>query len=754
MCFGPPESFRLHYRVFLAFSLPCLGWIGRIAYFAARSGFEDDAHPRSAASGSRHRMPGFGYSRCPAHRRFLFDTLVSRRCRAVRYLALPGFAGAVVSSRADRANAIRALTMDAVQRANSGHPGAPMGLAEVAEILWREVLKHNPRDPGWCDRDRVVLSNGHGAMLLYSVLHLTGYDVSIDDIKAFRQLHAKTAGHPEFGECPGIETTTGPLGQGLANAVGMALAEQRLGEEFNKPGHEIVNHRTWAIVGDGCLMEGISHEAASLAGTLRLGKLICLYDDNGISIDGAVDAWFTEDVPGRFRSYGWRVIDGVDGHDPQGIERALGLAVASDGRPTLLCIKTIIGYGAPNKQGTAAVHGAALGEDEVDAARRTLNWEHEPFAIPGSIYESWNCVAKGGRAQADWQASFDAYRRDFPGLAAEFERRISGRLPDGWANGIRQLASSAQEEMQPLATRQSSGACLDALGPRLPELFGGSADLTGSNNTRWADAGDAHYLSFGVREFGMTAFCNGMLLHGGFRPYSGTFLVFMEYARNALRLAALMGIPNILVYTHDSVAVGEDGPTHQPIEQLTNLRTTPNLSTWRPCDTVESAVAWEHAIERTSGPTALVFTRQKTIPQPRNAETLKSIRRGGYILGREDSGPEAVLIATGSEVNLAMQAQRRLAERRIGVRVVSMPSTDVFLAQPRAYRDSVIPPGLRARIAVEAGHPDYWRRFVGLDGAVLGIDRFGLSAPGPTAMAALGMTVDNLVAVVEQTLRR
>lgn len=642
--------------------------------------------------------------------------------------------------------------MDAVQRANSGHPGAPMGLADVAEILWREVLTHNPRDPSWCDRDRVVLSNGHGSMLLYSVLHLSGYDVSIDDIKAFRQLHSKTAGHPEFGECPGVETTTGPLGQGMANAVGMAMAEQRLAAQFNRPGHAIVDHRTWVIAGDGCLMEGISHEAASLAGTLGLGKLVCLYDDNGISIDGEVSAWFTEDVPGRFRSYGWRVIEGVDGHDAAALEAALEAALASDGRPTLICIETIIGFGAPNKQGTAAVHGAALGADEVSAARRTLNWGYEPFEIPAHLYESWSCVARGGQAQADWQAAFTAYRADYPELAAEFERRMAGRLPAGWTDAIRRVAASAQAEMKPLATRQSSQACLNALGPGLPELFGGSADLTGSNNTRWADADDARYLSFGVREFGMTAVCNGMLLHGGFRPFSGTFLVFMEYARNALRLAALMGIPNIFVYTHDSVALGEDGPTHQPIEQLTNLRTTPNLSTWRPCDTAESAVAWEHAIARTSGPTALVFTRQKTVPQARDAETLDAVRRGGYILGHESNGLDAVLIACGSEVDLAMTAQRQLADRNIGVRVVSMPSTDVFLAQDSAYRDSVIPPQVRPRIAVEAGHPDYWRRFVGLDGGVLGIDRFGLSAPGAMGMAELGMTVENLVAVVEETL--
>ena len=659
-----------------------------------------------------------------------------------------------MSFRTDRANAIRALSMDAVQRANSGHPGAPMGLADVAEVLWREVLKHNPADPQWCDRDRVVLSNGHGSMLLYSVLHLTGYDVSIDDLKAFRQLHSKTAGHPEYGECPGVETTTGPLGQGFANAVGMALAEQRLAAEFNRPGHAIVDHRTWAIVGDGCLMEGISHEAASLAGTLKLGKLICLYDDNGISIDGEVEAWFTEDVPGRFRSYGWRVVEGVDGHDAKAIQQALAEATTGDGRPTLVCIKTIIGYGAPNKQGTEAVHGAALGETEVAQARRALNWGYEPFEIPPHLYESWNCARKGTEAQSTWRALFEHYAAEHPGLAVEFERRMAGRLPAGWQDAIRQVAATAQEQMKPLATRQSSQACLDALGPCLPELFGGSADLTGSNNTRWSGVGDDRYLSFGVREFGMTAVGNGMLLHGGFRPFSGTFLVFMEYARNAVRLAALMGIPNTFVYTHDSVALGEDGPTHQPVEQLTNLRTTPNLSTWRPCDTVESAVAWECAIARTAGPTALVFSRQKTVPQRRDAATLEAVRRGGYTLGRESGKLDAALIATGSEVDLAMRARRRLADRNIGVRVVSMPSVDVFLAQERGYRDSVLPPGLRARIAVEAGHSDYWRQFVGLDGGVLGIDRFGLSAPGAEGMAELGMTVDHLVALVEETLAR
>ncbi len=657
-----------------------------------------------------------------------------------------------MSARTLRANAIRVLSMDAVQRAKSGHPGAPMGLADVAEVLWREQLKHNPRDPHWYDRDRVLLSNGHGSMLLYAVLHLSGYDVSIDDLKAFRQLHSKTAGHPEYGECPGVETTTGPLGQGIANAVGMALAEQRLAAEFNRPNHAIVDHRTWVIAGDGCLMEGISHEAASLAGTLKLGKLICLYDDNGISIDGEVENWFTEDVPARFQSYGWRVIEGVDGHDAEALQQALAEATASDGRPTLVCIKTIIGFGAPNKQGTESVHGAPLGEAEVAEVRRTLNWGYEPFEIPSHLYESWSCVAKGGETQAAWRTAFADYRQDHPDLAREFERRMDGRLPDGWQDAIRQVASTAQKDMQPLATRQSSQACLDALAPALPELFGGSADLTGSNNTRWDGAGKDRYLSFGVREFGMTAIGNGMLLHGGFRPFSGTFLVFMEYARNAVRLAALMGVPNIFVYTHDSVALGEDGPTHQPIEQLTNLRTTPNLSTWRPCDTVEAAAAWESAVARTDGPTALIFSRQKTVPQSRDTETLEAVRHGGYVLSRETGALDAILIATGSEVDLAIRAQQRLAEQNIGVRVVSMPSADVFLTQERGYRDSVIPPDLRVRIAVEAGHPDYWRRFVGLDGNVLGIDRFGVSAPGAQAMAALGMTIENLVALVRQTL--
>ena len=657
-----------------------------------------------------------------------------------------------MSSRAARANAIRALSMDAVQRANSGHPGAPMGLADVAEVLWRDLLVHNPKDPAWPNRDRFVLSNGHGSMLLYSLLHLSGYDVSLEDLKAFRQLHSKTAGHPEYGECPGVETTTGPLGQGFANAVGMALAEARLAAEFNRPGHEVIDHRTWAVVGDGCLMEGVSHEAASLAGTLRLGKLICLYDDNGISIDGEVGPWFTEDVAARFESYGWRVIRGVDGHDAEDVEAALKNAVRSDGRPTLVCIKTIIGFGAPNMQGSAAVHGAALGEAEVAAARQALGWAHDPFAVPAEVYEDWSCVRKGKGVQADWQAGFDRYRAEHPNLAEELERRMAGRLPEGWASGLHRLAGSAQDQMQALATRKSSQLCLDALAPALPELFGGSADLTGSNNTRWRDADDSRYLSFGVREFGMTAICNGMLLHGGLRPFSGTFLVFMEYARNAVRLAALMGIPNIFVYTHDSVALGEDGPTHQPVEQLTNLRTTPNLSMWRPCDTVEAAFAWEAAVMRRDGPTALVFTRQKVECQLRDEQAFADIARGGYVLRRESGQLDALLIATGSEVPLASAARRALEGRGRGVRVVSMPCVDVFLGQEQSYQDAVLPPAVRVRIAVEAGHPDYWRRFVGLDGAVVGIDRYGLSAPGAEAATALGMTVENVVAAVESAL--
>ncbi len=649
--------------------------------------------------------------------------------------------------------------MDAVQLANSGHPGAPMGLADVGEVFWREVLRHNPNNPHWFNRDRFILSNGHASMFQYAMLHLSGYAVSIDDIKRFRQLHSKTAGHPEYHECPGVETTTGPLGQGFANAVGFALAERELSRRFNRPGYEIVDHHTWVVVGDGCLMEGISHEAGSLAGTLGLGKLKCIYDDNGISIDGETKGWFTEDVGARFEAYGWRVIRDVDGHDPAAVAAALADAVAERDKPTLVCCRTVIGFGAPNRQGTAEAHGQALGADEISLARRTLNWSYAPFEIPETIYREWDCRPVGCERESKWNALFAAYRAAFPGLAAEFDRRIRGELPINWSEAIDQVAAAAQAMPEDLETRKASQRCLNALGPVLPELIGGSADLTGSNNTNWKnskavsreDAGN--YVNFGVREFAMTAITNGIALHGGFIPYSGTFLIFMEYARNAVRLASLMRLHNIFVYTHDSVALGEDGPTHQPIEQLTNLRTTPNLSVWRPCDTAETAVAWHAAIARRDGPTALVLTRQKLKAQARDDVTFDSIRRGGYILLKETGALRAMIIATGSEVALAVAAAAKLANDGIGVRVISMPSTDVFIAQDAAYREAVIPGAIRARVAVEAAHPTYWRSFVGLDGEVVGIERFGLSAPGPRAMEALGMTVDAVVAAARRTLR-
>jgi transketolase len=657
-----------------------------------------------------------------------------------------------MSARRFRANAIRALAMDAVQAANSGHPGAPMGLADVAEVLWREVLRHNPADPGWANRDRFVLSNGHSSMLLYSVLHLTGYDVSIDDLKNFRQLHSKTPGHPEYGECPGVETTTGPLGQGLANAVGMALAEKRLAEEFNTDELPLVDHRTWVIVGDGCLMEGISHEAASLAGTLGLGKLVCIYDDNGISIDGDVEGWFTEDVAARFEAYGWRVIRDVDGQDGSAVAVALDDAMSQQEKPTLVCCRTVIGWGAPHKQGTAGVHGSALGEEEVAATREALGWSYGPFEIPEELYAQWDGRERGAALQNAWEDLLARYRRALPERAAEFERRMRGELPHGWNDGLMALAQEFQQSLEALETRKSSQRCLDVLGPALPELYGGSADLTGSNGTRWSGVEASRYLHYGVREFGMSAITNGIVLHGGLRPYSGTFLVFMEYARNAIRLASLMGVPNIFVYTHDSVAVGEDGPTHQPVEQLTNLRTTPGLSTWRPCDTVESAFAWEAALASGDAPTALIFTRQKTQAMARDAAAYADIRRGGYVLVRESAPLEVILIATGSEVALAVAAAATLGADGIGVRVVSMPSTDVFLAQNAAYRDSVLPPACVARVAVEAGYPDYWYRFVGLTGRVVGVDRFGVSAPAEQALVEVGMTEANVVAAARETL--
>lgn len=652
----------------------------------------------------------------------------------------------------EAANAIRALAMDAVQRANSGHPGAPMGLADVAEVLWLEQLRHNPQDPQWFNRDRFVLSNGHGSMLLYSLLHLSGYDLDLEEIKNFRQLHSKTAGHPEWGECPGVETTTGPLGQGIANAVGMALAEQRLANEFNRPGHAVVDHRTWAIVGDGCLMEGISHEVASFAGHERLGKLKVIWDDNGISIDGPTDGWFSEDVPARFEAYGWRVIRDVDGHDSAAVREALMSACDSDAQPVLVCCKTTIGFGAPNKAGTAGSHGSPLGDEEIKLARARLNWGHAPFEIPEHIYEHWDCRERGTQIQGDWRALFAAYQAEFPQLAAELARRMRGDLPADWDAGLLTLAEQSQAQPASFATRKSSLACLDALAPQLPELFGGSADLTGSNLTRWQDAPAERYISFGVREFGMTAIANGMALHGGYIPFTGTFLVFMEYARNAVRLAALMGVRNICVYTHDSVAVGEDGPTHQPIEQLTNLRTTPNLHTWRPCDTVESAFAWRAAVARNDGPSALIFTRQNTAGQARDEQTYANIENGGYVLVRESGALQLLLLATGSEVELAVETAAVFNAEGIGTRVVSLPCVEIFSAQSAEYRESVLPAACRARVAIEAGHTDYWHRFVGLDGAVVGIDRFGLSAPGAEALAALGISAENLQSVARTVL--
>ena len=568
-----------------------------------------------------------------------------------------------MAARLEKANAIRALAMDAVEAAKSGHPGAPMGLADVAEALWCDQLRHNPADPGWPDRDRFVLSNGHGSMLLYSLLHLTGYDLPLEELKNFRQLGSKTAGHPEYGECPGVETTTGPLGQGLANAVGMALAEQKLAKHFNRDGLAIVDHRTWVIVGDGCLMEGISHEAASLAGTLGLGKLICIYDDNGISIDGEVSQWFSEDVPARFEAYGWRVIKGLDGHDGDAVAKALASIPGDSTQPTLVCARTTIGYGSPNKAGTAGVHGAALGPEEVQATRKALNWGHEPFHVPAHVYEAWDRRAQGQALQAQWQGLFERYAAAHPELAAEFQRRMAGELPVGWSQALDAVGATAQASLEPLETRKASQRCIAAAASSLPELFGGSADLSGSNGTKWAEATADNYLSYGVREFAMSAITNGMALHGGFVPFSGTFLVFMEYARNALRLAALMGLRNIFVYSHDSVAVGEDGPTHQPVEQLVNLRSTPNLSTWRPADTVECAVAWRCAIERQSGPSAIILTRQQTLTQPRSQEVAGKIVYGGYVLVAEQTELQLLLLAAGSEVELAVEAARVLTDR-------------------------------------------------------------------------------------------
>ncbi len=656
-----------------------------------------------------------------------------------------------MASRRYLSNAVRALSMDAVQKAKSGHPGAPMGMADIAEVLWNDYLKHNPNDPNWCDRDRFVLSNGHGSMLLYALLHLSGYDLSIDDLKAFRQLNSKTPGHPEFGYAPGVETTTGPLGQGIANAIGMALAEKVLAAQFNRPDFLIVDHHTYAFLGDGCLMEGISHEVCSLAGTQQLGKLIVFYDDNGISIDGEVEGWFTDDTPARFESYGWQVISQVDGHDSGEISTAIEKARQDIDRPTLICCKTIIGFGSPNKQGKEDCHGAPLGDDEIVLAREQLNWTHAPFHVPKSIYEKWDAKSRGRARQKDWIARFTGYREAYPKLAEEYERREAGELPNDFIQAANAFIFECQQSKQKIASRKASQNCLNEFGPMLPELLGGSADLAGSNLTIWSGSkpisaadSDGNYIFYGVREFGMSAIMNGIALHGGFINYGATFLTFLDYARNAVRMAALMGVQSIFVYTHDSIGLGEDGPTHQPIEQLISLRATPNLDTWRPCDTVESAVCWKSAIERKNGPSALVFSRQALAPIARTKEQVMNIERGGYIL-RDCTEPKAIIIATGSEVDLAIKAASAVSEKGIQVRVVSMPCAEIFDAQDETYREHVLPSALRARVAVEALHVDYWRKYVGLDGRVVGMQSFGESAPGDELMETFGFTVDTVV---------
>jgi transketolase len=633
-----------------------------------------------------------------------------------------------------------------------------MGMADIAEVLWNDYLVHNPADPDWVNRDRFVLSNGHGSMLLYSLLHLTGYELPIEEIKNFRQLHSKTPGHPEYGYAPGVETTTGPLGQGVSNAIGMALAEKVLAAQFNRPGHNIVDHQTYTFLGDGCLMEGISHEVCSLAGTLGLGKLIAFYDDNGISIDGEVEGWFSDDTPARFEAYGWQVVPDVDGHDSAAIKAAVEVARGEPNKPTLICCKTIIGFGSPNKQGKEDCHGAPLGADEIVLAREQLGWPHAPFEIPSDLYEGWDASAKGASAQSSWNEQLDAYRKEFPDLAVEFERRTSGQLPTDFGEKADAYIADCQAKMEKVASRKASQNCLNAYGPLLPELLGGSADLAGSNLTVWsgskdisADNADGNYIYYGVREFGMSAMMNGIALHGGFINYGATFLMFMEYARNAVRMAAIMKQQSIFVYTHDSIGLGEDGPTHQPVEQLSALRSTPNLNTWRPCDTVESAVCWKSAIENQNGPSALVFSRQGLAPMPRTDEQVAAISRGGYVL-KDSADPQAILIATGSEVELAMQASDTLAGKGISTRVVSMPCAEIFSAQGVDYQDSVLPPAVRARVAVEALHADYWHKFVGLDGRVVGMRSFGESAPGGELMNEFGFTVENVVANVLEAI--
>ncbi len=664
-----------------------------------------------------------------------------------------------MSSRKELANAIRALSMDAVQKAKSGHPGAPMGMADIAEVLWRDYLNHNPTNPHWADRDRFVLSNGHGSMLIYSLLHLTGYDLPMEELKNFRQLHSKTPGHPEYGYTAGVETTTGPLGQGIANAVGFAIAERTLGAQFNRPGHDIVDHHTYAFMGDGCMMEGISHEVCSLAGTMKLGKLTAFYDDNGISIDGHVEGWFTDDTAARFEAYGWHVVRGVDGHNADAIKAAIEEAHQVTDKPSLLMCKTIIGFGSPNKAGTHDSHGAPLGEAEVAATREALGWKYPAFEIPQDIYAAWDAKEAGKAKEAAWNEKFAAYAKAYPELAAEFKRRVSGELPANWAVESKKFIEQLQANPASIASRKASQNALEAFGKVLPEFLGGSADLAPSNLTIWSGSKSlsddlaGNYIHYGVREFGMSAIMNGIALHGGFIPYGATFLMFVEYARNAVRMAALMKIRSVFVYTHDSIGLGEDGPTHQPVEQMASLRVTPNMSTWRPCDQVESAVAWQYALERKDGPSALIFSRQNLAQQPRTAEQLANIAKGGYVLKDCAGQPELILIATGSEVELAVAAADQLTATGRKVRVVSMPSTDAFDKQDAAYRESVLPSAVSARVAVEAGIADYWYKYVGLNGAVVGMTTFGESAPAELLFKEFGFTVENVVAKAQALLK-
>ena len=661
-----------------------------------------------------------------------------------------------MSSRRELANAIRALSMDAVQKANSGHPGAPMGMADIAEVLWNSHMKFNPTNAKWTDRDRFILSNGHGSMLIYSLLHLTGFDLSMDDIKDFRQLHAKTAGHPEYGYADGIETTTGPLGQGITNAVGMAIAERTLAAQFNKPGHDIVDHNTYVFMGDGCLMEGLSHESSAMAGTLGLGKLVAFWDDNDISIDGHISDWMERDVGGRFESYNWHVIRDVDGHDADALNAAIEAAKAETSKPTLICCRTTIGFGSPNLCGTHDCHGAPLGDEEIAATRKELGWEHAPFEIPADVYAGWDHKEQGAADEAAWQAKFDAYRAEYPAEAAEYERRMSGALPANFEVEMDKFIAKTQEEMPKIASRKASQNAIEAMGPVVPELFGGSADLTGSNLTNWSgtvkvtpDNAKGNYISWGVREFGMAHMMNGMVLHGGFKVYGATFFMFMEFMRNALRMSALMKIGTIYVYTHDSIGLGEDGPTHQPVEQMATMRAIPTFHTWRGSDAIESAVSWKMAMLRGNAPTALVFSRQNLTPMERTAEQLKNIEKGGYVLKDCDGDADIILIASGSEVGLVVDAAAAMSGRK--VRVVSMPSTDMFDEQDQAYKDSVLTPGVK-RVAVEAGVENGWHKYVGLEGAVVCMESFGESAPAGQLFEQFGFTVDNVVATVDSVL--